>query len=263
MLRPPGAPVPHSRQAMKKTKRSMAPEPAPDDTRRAGAILLAVGGAGSPDGGGFDRIWAPLGGLPLLTCSVTAFERAPEIAETALVVAPDRLSDATTLAAAQGWQRTRPVAAVSARLRDTLRRALAALAPNLAWIVIHDAARPLVTPELISAGLATVRTLPAAPAVVAAASIPVNETLKRVQNGLVVETPARAQLALLQTPQVFSRPTFLAALDAAPNDLDPPDAASLAIAADLRVVPFPGSPRNIRVATPADLALAEALLNSR
>jgi 2-C-methyl-D-erythritol 4-phosphate cytidylyltransferase len=267
---------------MKKTKRSMAPEPAPDDTRCAGAILLAVGGADSPDGDGFNPFWASLGGIPLLTWSVTAFERAPEIAETALVVAPDRLSDATTLAAAQGWQRTRPVAVSNSRLHDTLRRALDSLAPDISWIVIHDAARPLVTPELISAGLATVGALPAAPvadnvdivgasggrpsvapAVVVAASISINETLKRVQGGLVVETPARAQLALLQTPQAFSRSALLAALDAAPADLDPPDAASLAVAAGLRVALFPGSPTNIRVAIPADLALAEAILNSR
>ncbi|HLJ80893.1 MAG TPA: 2-C-methyl-D-erythritol 4-phosphate cytidylyltransferase, partial [Ktedonobacterales bacterium] len=189
--------------------------------------------------------------------------------------------------------RTRTVAAFSEHFRDILRRALDALAPDLAWIVIHDATRPLVTPEMIAAGLAAVHVPPAAPApdvpsasrrpapavppsvgahrvrppaapaVVAAASIPVNETLKRVQNGLVVETPARSRLVLLQTPQVFSRLALLTALDTAPADLDPLDAASLAIAARLRVALFPGTPANIRVATPADLALAEALLNPR
>lgn len=273
---PPGAPARRS-WLVKKAKQAMAmaPMPAPDDTRRAGAILLAAGR--DPAGpGSFDPFWAPLAGLPLLAHSVAAFERTPDIAGIVLVVAPDRLPVADALAAAAGWQRTRAIAALSVRLTETLCVALAALPPDITWIVVHDAARPLVTTEMIAAGLAavgarpvavpvlqSVGALPAAPAVAAAASISVNETLKRVQNGLVVETPPRPKLALLQSPQVFSRAALHNAFDAAPANLDAPDAATLAVAAGLRVALFPGSPANIRVTTPADLVLAEAFLNPR
>lgn len=238
-----------------RTERSAAAARAPGDTHRTAAILLAMsqGEAASP--GGLDPLWAPLAGMPLLARSVAVFARAATIDEIVLVVAPSRTDEAAALVAAQGWQHIRNMAASSLRPRDSLRRALDMLSQNVSWIVIHDAARPLVTPEMVAAGLAAARTTGAA-----AASIPLNETLKRVQRGVVVETPARAGLALLQTPQVFSRPALLAACDHAPADLDPPDCATLAVAAGLRVALYPGAPDNLRVAAAADLALAEALL---
>jgi 2-C-methyl-D-erythritol 4-phosphate cytidylyltransferase len=243
-----------------------ATAPVSDEARRVAAILFAASDTNHLASGGFDPFWAMLAGAPLLAWSASAFERASDIAEILLVVSPNRLSDAVALAADRGWTRTRAVAATSSRRRDILRLAVDALAPDFAWLVIHDASRPLVTPELIASGLATVEAQQAptegAPAV-ASASIPVNETLKRVQHGFVVETPTRSQLVLLQTPQVFSRAALLASLDRAPADLDPPDAATLAAASGLRVALFPGSPTNIRIATPADLAFAEALLNPR
>lgn len=248
------------------TKRMAATAPVSDGACRAAAMLFAASGTPRLASTSFDPLWAMLAGAPLLAWSAAAFERTPDIAEILLVVSPDRLSDAVALAADRGWTRTRPVAAASTRIRGTLRRAVDMLAPDLAWIVVHDASRPLVTPELIASGLATARARHAATEgapVVASASIPVNETLKRVQHGLVVETPPRSRLTLLQTPQVFSRAALLASLDGAPAGPDSADAATLAAASGLRVALFPGSPTNMRIATPADLALAEALLSSR
>lgn len=246
--------APPDRPAMR-TEQPAAPAPMPDDTRRAGAILLATGQRGTRAADGFDPLWASLAGMPLLAWSSAVFARAAIISESVLVVAPYRGGEAAALVAAQGWQHTRVIAASSPRLCDSLRRVLDMLSPDIHWLVIHDAARPFVTPEMIAAGLATARETEAA-----AASIPVNETLKRVQRGIVVETPPRPRLALLQTPQVFSRSALVAACDRAPADLDPPDAAALAVAAGLRVALFPGAPENLRVVTTADLALAEALL---
>ncbi|HLZ21653.1 MAG TPA: 2-C-methyl-D-erythritol 4-phosphate cytidylyltransferase [Ktedonobacterales bacterium] len=240
----------------------MAPVTAPNDTRRTGAVLLAISGSGALDSGGFDPFWAPFAGLPLLAQSVSIFERAPNIAEIVLVVAPDRLADVAALATQQSWRRIRAIATSSSSRRAVYRLALDTLSRDIAWIVIHDAARPLIQPGMIADGLAAL-SASSPECAAAAASIPVNETLKRVENGRVVETPTRSQLRLLQTPEVVVRAALVAALEDAPAELDPPDAATLVVAANFRVALFPGSPANFRVASAADLALAETLLGQR
>jgi 2-C-methyl-D-erythritol 4-phosphate cytidylyltransferase len=92
---------------------------------------------------------------------------------------------------------------------------------------------------------------------------PVKETLKRVRGGIVVETPPRAQLTLLQTPQVFTRSALTAALQTGDPDADLPDVGTLAIAAGIPLATFSGSSANLRVATADDLALAAELLARR
>lgn len=245
---------------VKKSRHMTTPALAPDDTRRAGAVLLAAGQIRDA-AVGFDPCWAPLSGIPMLVRSVAIFARAPEIADIVLVVALERLADAIALRDAQRWQRAQVIAAPGPRLMESLPLALDAISPDIAWIVVHDAARPLVSSDMVAAGLDAVVAQPGVSA--AAAFIPVNETLKRVQNGIVVETPDRSRLALLQSPQVIERSALRAALDRVSSDMNPPDAASLAIAAGLRVRLFPGSPENLRVVSPDDLALAESLLARR
>jgi 2-C-methyl-D-erythritol 4-phosphate cytidylyltransferase len=229
-----------------------------------------------------DLLWAPLAGRPLLAWTVDAFERTPEITEIVLIVAPERVEAARALAAAQGWPpggtKMRTVVAGGAGVRESLRVGLAALSGSCAFVVVHDGARPLVTPELIATGIAAGMAAARRNGVAVAAE-PVKETIKRVRGDLIAGTEPRERLVRAQTPQVFARALLLAALadvaragaapGAAPDPpsdhalnpiLDFPDAASLALAAGIPVAMYPGSPENLRVATPQDLALAEALL---
>src|SRR5258708_31469331 len=103
--------------------------------------------------GGFDPYWAVVGGKPALTWSVAACGRAAPIGAIALVVASDRLSDASALAEAEGWSHVLPVVAHGPQQCDAIAAGLAALPVDCHWVVLHDAARPLLTPELILAGL--------------------------------------------------------------------------------------------------------------
>ena len=233
-----------------------SPQPSPAAahlTGAAGAILLAAQSAP----GGFDPYWAVVGGKPALTWSVAACARAAPLGAVALVVASDRLNDACALAEAEGWRYVRPVAAHGPQLRDAIAAGQAALPVDCHWVVLHDAARPLLTPELILAGLTA-----AARTGVACACEPVKETIKRARASAVTETLERAHLALLQTPQVFARERLLALLDCDAGG-QWADAAARAAALGMPVATFPGGHENLRVAAADDVALAEDVLARR
>ena len=207
--------------------------------------------------GGFDPYWAVVGGKPALTWSVAACGRVAPIGAVALVVASDRLNDARTLAEAEGWRHVRLVVAHGPQQCDAIAAGLAALPVDCHWVVLHDAARPLLTPELILAGL-----MAAARTGVACACEPVKETIKRARAGVVTETLERAHLVLLRTPQVFARERLLA-LVASDAGGQWADAAARAAALGMPVSTFPGGHENLRVATADDIALAEDVLARR
>ncbi len=126
-------------------------------------------------------------------------------------------------------------------------------------MVVHEAARPLATPALLGAALDLAQHTDAD---VITGGL-VKETVKRLRDGLVVETLPREQMARAQTPYVFSRARLLAAHAALPPDRGFPDEATLALAAGLPLRVVPGAPDNIRVASAADVAVVAALLAAR
>jgi 2-C-methyl-D-erythritol 4-phosphate cytidylyltransferase len=138
------------------------------------------------------------------------------------------------------------------RRRDSVRLGLEALG-ECRWVVVHDGARPLVTAALIEAGLAA-----AAETGAAIAAVPLADTLKDVaEDGLIRRTLDRRNLWAAQTPQVFDYDLLREAHRLAEGDAT--DDAALVEALGRRVKVFPGSPRNLKVTTAADLALAQAL----
>ena len=208
--------------------------------------------------GGVDKVWAPMAGQPLLAWALQAFEAAEGIEEIVVVVAPERIAEARALAQRQSIRKVRAVVAGGPRRCDSVRSGLKALSPACEWVVIHDGARPLVTPEMIEAGLDAAQDSGAA-----TAYEPVKDTIKRVRDGAVVETPERAGLVLLQTPQVFRR-ALLAEMEAGcPPENDPPDEATWLLRQGMRVAVFPGGHDNVKVTTPDDLEIVAALLQQR
>ncbi|MGZ3680595.1 MAG: IspD/TarI family cytidylyltransferase [Ktedonobacterales bacterium] len=225
---------------------------------RVGAIIVAAGLARRNQGGvthDGDLRWAPLAGRPVLAWTVASIRRMGIINDVVLVVAPERLDNARMLEKSERWEHITIVPASGPRRRDAVMAGWHALSRACRWIVVHEAARPLVTPELIAAGLATAEQTGAA-----SASEAVKETIKRVRDGVVAETLDRSTLTLLQTPQVFERSVLLAAHQQSAPTLDPPDDATLAVSAGIRVATFPGSHNNLAITTPADIAVAEAML---
>ena len=131
---------------------------------------------------------------------------------------------------------------------ESVRNALAA-APEATVVVVHDAARPLVTVELVRRCLDA---LEGCDGVIAA--LPVTDTIKEVEDGWVVRTPERERLWAVQTPQVFRADALRDAGGDATDD------ASLVEANGGRVRVVDGAPENFKVTTPLDVRVAEMLL---
>jgi len=135
-------------------------------------------------------------------------------------------------------------------------RLLAAAAPEI--VLVHDGARPLAGADLISRVIAAARTGGAVVPV-----LPVEDTIKEVREGRVTATVDRTLLVRAQTPQGFRYAVLSEALEAARRDrFYGTDEAALVERIGLPVTTVPGDPRNIKITTPVDIPVAEALLNA-
>jgi 2-C-methyl-D-erythritol 4-phosphate cytidylyltransferase len=214
--------------------------------------VIAAAGSGQRLGAGGPKAFVELAGRPMLDWSLDAFRAADTIAEI-VVAAPPGQHD---LVAAQGV-----VAVAGGEHRsESVANALALCAEEL--VVVHDAARPLVTPGLIDAMVEELAAEEDAASVIAAT--PVTDTIKQVgDEGQVERTLDRAGLWAVQTPQVFRADALRKAL-ADPDSLPAAsDDAMLVERAGGRVVVHSTSPDNIKVTTPFDLRVAELLLRER
>jgi 2-C-methyl-D-erythritol 4-phosphate cytidylyltransferase len=135
-------------------------------------------------------------------------------------------------------------------------RIIGTAAPEI--VLVHDGARPLVSADLISRVIAAARSDGAAVPV-----LPVEDTIKEVRDGRVAGTIDRTLLVRAQTPQGFRYDVLKRALEAARRDrFTGTDEAALAERIGIPVTALPGDPRNIKITTPVDIPIAEALLDA-
>ena len=231
------------------------------------ALLLAAG-RGERLGSDGPKALVPLAGLPMLQWSLRALRASPQV-ERIVVALPDgvALPQADALprgeVAGTGTEMP-PVVSVTggAERSQSVRNALAAV-PGADVVLVHDAARPLLTAELVAACLAALEEGEGWDAAIAAA--PVTDTVKRVRDGVTVaETLTRSELWAVQTPQVFRAAALTRALERSDAELAAATDDAMLVEQDggrVRVVAAPAE--NIKVTTAADLALAELLLAAR
>ncbi len=211
---------------------------------------------------GGDKLWLPLAGRITLARTVDTFQASSCIDSIVLVVSEERLKDAQALCEWEKWDRVIRVVPGGPRRQDSVRHGLDALSearPNCRWVMIHDGARPLVTPSILEEGLRAVQQSHAT-----SAAVPVKDTIKQVRYGVVACTPDRSQLWALQTPQVFSFPLIHQAHhDPAIAQEDVTDDTSLLEHLGHTTTLFPGAYTNIKITTPEDILIAEALLRGQ
>ena len=223
----------------------------PAQTESVGAIIAAAG-RGQRFGEG-DKLFAPLAGRPLIAHTLMAFEVCQAVNTVVLVLAEENLERGCRLVDAAGFDKVAVICPGGPRRQDSVRLGLEAL-PECRWVVVHDGARPLVSATLIEAGLAAAAEMGAA-----IAAVPLADTLKEVTGGgLITRTLDRRNLWAAQTPQVFDYELLREAHRRAQGEVT--DDAALVEALGKRVKVFPGSPRNLKVTTTADLAVAQALV---
>lgn len=216
--------------------------------------MLVAAGRGERLGGDRPKAFAKLGGRPLLAESLERLE-ASDWVDAIVIVAAEEWEEPSILVAEEIGAGKVSACVIGGEARaDSVRIGLAEVPEGAAAIVVHDAARPLLPEEVIERVLAPLGegwdgAVP---------GLPVPDTVKRVEGGAVSETVDRSGLFLVQTPQAFVAETFRRA--AAGSDGSPTDCAGFVEAAGGRVKLVEGDPRLLKVTTPEDLALVEALL---
>ncbi|MBA7670438.1 2-C-methyl-D-erythritol 4-phosphate cytidylyltransferase [subsurface metagenome] len=214
------------------------------------AIIVAAGE--SRRMGGVDKAFALLGGKPVLSRAVDAFQRCGSVQQVVLVVNEQNLERCRQLVAESGWSKVTGVCPGGERRQDSVAAGLSHLS-HCDWVIIHDGARPLVTVDLIEHGLEAARETGAA-----VAAVPVTDTIKVAGDDRIVhQTPPRRNLWAVQTPQVFRFGIIAEAYRQAKGEVT--DDASLVEQLGYKVKLYMGSYANIKVTAPDDLALAEIL----
>lgn len=219
------------------------------------AVIVAAGSATRMQG--IDKMLVPLAGVPVVLRSVRALAASDCIDSLVIVTRTECMETLRTLCA----EVSKPVTVVAggASRPESVLAGLAALPEGTELAAIHDGARPLVTQAVIAEAVeAAGRCGAAAPAV------PVHDTIKQAENGLVRATPERKTLFAVQTPQVFDVKLLKTVLRAAmERGIALTDDCSAVEAAGKPVVLTQGCEENLKITTPVDLTLAEAILKRR
>jgi 2-C-methyl-D-erythritol 4-phosphate cytidylyltransferase len=214
--------------------------------------VIAAAGSGERLGAGGPKVFVELAGRPLLDWSLDAFRAASSIAEIVVAAPPgdeNAVADRGVLAVAGGEHRSESVANAVELCGEEI-------------VVVHDAARPLVTPEEIDAIVDRLASEQEAAGVIAAT--PVTDTIKQVSEaGEVQRTLDRSGLWAVQTPQAFRAGALREALSDLESLAEATDDAMLVERRGGRVLVHPSPPENIKVTAPLDLRVAELLLRQR
>jgi 2-C-methyl-D-erythritol 4-phosphate cytidylyltransferase/2-C-methyl-D-erythritol 2,4-cyclodiphosphate synthase len=223
----------------------------------ATTALVVAAGRGERLGRFGNKAFVALAGKPLVGYALEALRSCPEISDIVLVVAPPEVERARTSLLAIDGLRTERVVAGGADRIASVRAGLQELDASCDTVLIHDGARPFLTPDLIQRCLSAAREHAAV-----IAALPVTDTVKQVEGqNLVTGTFDRARLWLAQTPQVFRRALLAEAHErAAQEGGSATDDASLVERLGHAVHVVSGDPDNLKVTTPQDLARAESIV---
>ena len=220
--------------------------------KTCGAVIVAAGNASRM--GGIDKVMAPLKGEPMIVRTVRTFQQNKLIREIVIVTREDLVEPITKLC--NIFPKVKIVVPGGADRSDSVRAGLKALSKGLKMVAIHDGARPLITDQVIDRTVRAAHTYSAA-----APGVPVKDTVKIVEGGVVLETPDRSTLQAVQTPQVFDLDLLHGALTKAKQDkITITDDCSAVEHMGMSVKMVEGDERNMKVTTPMDLKIAEMLL---
>lgn len=201
-----------------------------------------------------------LNGRPILAHTLDVFEQCHEVDGVVVVVEPDKVSECRAQVVAYfGYTKVLDIIAGGLTRQESVYRGLQWLGSHSVMVIVHDAARPLILPELIRE---TIRVCHRDGAALVA--VPVKDTVKIVRNRVVESTPDRSTVWLAQTPQTFSTELLKEAHERALREAYVgTDDSSLVERMGHPVSVVPGTYENLKITTPEDLDLAEQILQRR
>lgn len=217
-----------------------------------GAVIVAAGTASRM--GGIDKVMAELAGVPMIVRSVQAFQNCDAVKEIVVVTREDLIVPVMHLC--RDMDKVKAVVKGGDSRQESVQLGMNALSAGVKLVAVHDGARPLVSQAVIDRTIRAARTYGAA-----APGIPVKDTIKLVQGGVVKETPDRKTLQAVQTPQVFDFDLLRGALKkASDTGAAVTDDCSAVEQMGMSVKIVEGEERNLKVTTPMDLKIAALYL---
>lgn len=221
------------------------------------AVIVAAGS--SRRMGGENKLLLRLSGKPVLAHTLLAFEKCGSIRDIVLVCRKQDTASYTALAQEYGITKLRAAVHGGDSRTASVLAGITAAPEDTALVAVHDGARPLVPGGVIEEAVCA-----AAECGAAAPVVPVKDSIKRIDSGVIACDVPRETLAAVQTPQVFRRETLLRALTAAADEgktYTDDCAAVESLGQTVRATH--GSYENLKITTPEDIAVAEAFLKAR
>lgn len=230
----------------------------PGKRKKLPAVCAVIVAAGSSRRmGGENKLLLSLGGQPVLAHTLCAFQKCPAVRDIVLVCREEDILPYSELAQAFGVDKLRTVTRGGDTRTASVLAGVSASPEDSMLVAVHDGARPLVSEAVITEAIAA-----AAEHGAAAPVVPVKDSIKRIENGVIAADVPRDTLAAVQTPQVFRRELLLRALhQAAQSGRTYTDDCAAVEAIGQTVRATHGSYENIKITTPEDIAVAEAFLD--
>ena len=219
-----------------------------------GVVIPAAGSAQRM--GGMDKLTLELGGEAVLVRAIRPFQQSELVREIVVVTRSDRIAQVAKLCRDAGLSKVLAVTEGGETRTESVLLGVRKLSKKVQLAAVHDGARPLVSQQIVEDTIRRAQVCNAA-----APAVPVHDTIKVAEGDLVTDTPDRKTLYAVQTPQVFDRDLLEAALTKALADgVELTDDCQAVERLGMHVHLTQGSERNLKLTTPIDLVLANALL---
>lgn len=206
---------------------------------------------------GVNKILLPLGDKLVIGVTMSAFQNCESVREIIIVAREQDIPEIKAEAERIGITKLAACTTGGATRQESVINGIRCISKETEMVAIHDGARPLVKPEHIEKAIKDARIFGGA-----TLGVPVKDTIKTVDDGIITDTPPRSSLYITQTPQVFKRKLYFEGIDfALEHNLDFTDDCQLVEAIGGKVYMTVGDYTNIKITTPEDIRLAEVMLS--
>ncbi|HAE52470.1 MAG TPA: 2-C-methyl-D-erythritol 4-phosphate cytidylyltransferase [Ruminococcus sp.] len=221
------------------------------------AVIVCAGN--STRMGGINKILLPLGNHLVIGNTMLAFQKCESIKEIIIVARESDIPAIRKEAENAGISKLKECTTGGNTRQESVINGIKKISKDSQLVAIHDGARPLVKPEHIEKAIRDAKVFGGA-----TLGVPVKDTIKTVDDGIITDTPPRKSLYITQTPQIFKRDLYFEGIDfALEHGLDFTDDCQLVEAIGGKVYMTAGDYTNIKITTPEDIKIAETLLKMR
>ena len=222
------------------------------------SAIIACGGSSTRMNGANKQL-CEIGGVPVCVRSMLVFENIDEVSEIIVSAREEDIPQIEALAEKYGIKKFKCAIKGGETRQQSVFAAFMQTDKSTRYIAVHDGARPFADPENIKKCIRDASVFGGA-----ALGVPVKDTIKTVSGGLIVDTPDRSSLYAIQTPQIFRRDVYVKGVNfALDHELDFTDDCQLAEAVGVKVCVTPSDYGNIKITTPEDIFIGEAILKSK